>query len=75
MVLSRHQQEKDLREAIEARRAAAEKLREALNLVEAARRKLAYNKSDAILFDLKQIADQLKDTAETLEDPEYDPTL
>lgn len=75
MTLSRHQREKDLNEAIAARRAAAVKLREALALIDAAKRKLTYNKSDAIVFDLKQIYEQLKETTETLEDPEFDPTL
>ncbi|MGG0938680.1 hypothetical protein ABHN11_21910 [Brevibacillus centrosporus] len=72
-MLSHHQKKKDLVEAVAARRAAAAKLREAISIIDEAIRKLAYNKSNSILFELKQLHDGIKENAEMLEDPEYDP--
>jgi predicted Holliday junction resolvase-like endonuclease len=72
-MLSRQQRNKDLQEAVAARRAAGAKLKEALPIIEEAIRKLAYNKSDSIIFELKQIASDIKENASVLNDPEYDP--
>lgn len=71
-MLSRQQRNKDLQESVSARRAAGAKLNEALPLIEEAIRKLAYNKSDSVAFELKQIAGNIKEQASILNDPEYD---
>jgi len=72
-MMNRQQQKKDKFESVTARRAAAEKLCAASALVDEAIRKLSYNKSDDIVFKLKQIAADVKEYTEILEDPDYDP--
>lgn len=72
-MLSHQQRKKDLQEAIAARRAASQKLREALPIVEEAIRKLAYNKSNSTIFELKRIAADLEEQSRILNDPENDP--
>lgn len=74
VALSREQQARDRSEAKAARRAAAELLRAAEADIEKAIRKLKYNKSDVVIFELQGIAGNLKEQREMLEDPECDPS-
>lgn len=73
MALNNEQERKDRAEAIIARRAAADMLLSALQQMEKADKKLSYNKSDDIRFELKRITGDLREVMETLQDPEYDP--
>lgn len=72
-MLNHQQRKEDKMDAITARRAAAENLRVASVQVDAAIRKLAYNKSNPELFELKKMASEIQENIEMLEDPENDP--
>jgi len=73
MALSDEQRRKDRADAIIARRSAADMLYDALQLMEKANKKLAYNKSEDVRFELKRVTGELRELVDTLRDPEYDP--
>jgi hypothetical protein len=72
-MLSQNQRKRDIIEAVEARRVAADYLSEASLLIEKAIKKLTHNKSNEVLFDLKQIQNDLGDQIHILRDKENDP--
>lgn len=72
-MLSQNQRKRDIIEAVEARRVAADYLSEASLLIEKAIKKLTHNKSNDVLFDLKQIQNDLSDQIHILRDKENDP--
>jgi hypothetical protein len=72
-MLSQNQRKRDIIEAVEARRVAADYLSEASLLIERAVKKLTRNKSNDVIFDLKQIQSDLNEQIHTLRDKENDP--
>jgi hypothetical protein len=72
-MLSQNQRKRDIIEAVEARRVAADYLSEASLLIERAVKKLTHNKSNDVIFDLKQIQSDLNEQIHTLRDKENDP--
>jgi hypothetical protein len=73
MALSKSQQKRDRGEAVVARRQTADILKDIMPAIEKAQAKLAYNKSSAELFQLKNITMELRELIEMLKDPENDP--
>lgn len=72
-MISREQKKRDIAEAIEARRMAADYLYEANLFVEKAIRKLTHNKSNDVIFDLKQIHEDIANQIEILREKDNDP--
>lgn len=72
-MLSHNQRKKDAIETIEARRIAADYLHEANLLVDKAIRKLSHNKSNDVIFDLKQVKSDIEEQISILRNKENDP--
>ena len=71
--LSKEQRKRDAAEAVMARREAAAFLQGTFPAIEKAEKKLAYNKSNDVLFKLKNLKSELKELIDILSDPENDP--